>query len=72
MGIFGSKPKLDVESYVGLYLPNVLHALTTRKLHINLIALKDNEVYQHSPIKNSVITIVYNSTTNLVTQVYVN
>jgi len=71
MGIFGSKPKLDVEPYLGLYLPVVLRALSTRGVAINVIAMKDDDVYQHSPMKYSKLTILYNVTSGIVTQIYV-
>jgi hypothetical protein len=72
MGLFGSKPsKIDIEPYIGLYLPLVLKALSTRQVAINVIAMKDDDIYQHSPMNYSKVTILYNVTSGIVTHIYV-
>ena len=74
MGIFSSKPverPFNPDPYIGLGLGVVLKALTLRNFNINIVPLKDDDVYHHSLPKGQSLTILYNSTTNVVRQIYV-
>ena len=65
MGAFCSTPVLE-KTFVGMYLPQALRELSNKK--VNIVALKDDDVYKHSPMKG--VTIVYNATTNIVIEFY--
>lgn len=75
MGLFSSKPEppatMNIYRYNGQPLGAVLKTFQALKYCINIIPLKENDVYRHKPRTLPCATIVYNATTTRVKMVYV-
>ena len=71
MGLFWSVPEpFDADIYVGRSLGAVLDVLRPLKKCINIVPLKEDDVYRHKP-RIQCITITYNSITTCVEKIYV-
>ena len=72
MGLFWSVPEpFDADIYVGRSLGAVLDVLRPLKKCINIVPLKEDDVYRHKPRNLSCVTITYDATTTRVKMVYV-
>jgi hypothetical protein len=73
MGSTGSKPPPRLENCVGRPYPEVVHALSARKINIQLVAVKSDEIYDKSNIQRPKfgITIVYDTLTDIVKDIFV-
>ena len=70
MGLFSSKPVLNTDSYIGKPLGAVIDALRPLKTNINIVPLKEDDVYRHKP-RLSYVTITYDAITTRVKMVYI-
>ena len=71
MGLFLSRPMpINTDIYIGKSLGSVLKTLRLLKSNINIIPLKEDDVYQHKPTLSGV-TITYDATTTRVKRVFI-
>jgi len=72
MGIFFSKPRpFNVSPYIGRDLSSVIGELRKYNVSINIVSLKDDDFYNHALMRTPTMTVLYNCTTNIVSNIYV-
>jgi hypothetical protein len=67
MGAVSSKkiPPLSIEHFIGLPVSTVLRIMTTRRINVSMVAMKDGDTYNHSSKHNHAV-LLYNPITNTV------